>query len=491
MLTTMSSFYGCSYETSEPSLMHHGIKGMKWGVRRSPEQLGHYSRALAKRTKRLGASAKAHRQAVEEMSREAASSARNYVKTSQARYIKRSADALYDKGLSKDDAAAEAEKRAAFRKNLIGGVAVGAGVALGAAGAYYLYQTRQEGKRNVDSLIKAGTTIQTLSHDKERIDNGMAFYTNFDAKDISIYEGTFSRSGGEYKYAIQSEAQRDVKVAGRTTGEKVFKQLMRDDPEFRKDVKKAHVLGANLVYGNAYDRFNATILPKDRTYADPEIRKYFEKDKKITATLNEDLVSPKGGVPLKTFEERYYEHARSDPATKAAKRFYQELSKLGYGAVEDVNDQKYSNLRGRHPAIVFDRSAFGAASASRVTPEQAAAGKAVARQEIPKIKASQKPVKNLSGTALGVGSAAVTALFYGALTYDTARDSKVNARIRSEYKERRDALKAQRKAAVQRGASETELRRIDSEIKKNKNAYDDKMLTRSYGRSITGFKGNV
>ena len=30
-------------------IWHHGIKGMKWGVRRTPEQLGH--RTKSKRTK--------------------------------------------------------------------------------------------------------------------------------------------------------------------------------------------------------------------------------------------------------------------------------------------------------------------------------------------------------------------------------------------------------------------------------------------------------
>ena len=33
-------------------LIHHGVKGMKWGVRRTPEQLGH-SPKVAKAGKRV------------------------------------------------------------------------------------------------------------------------------------------------------------------------------------------------------------------------------------------------------------------------------------------------------------------------------------------------------------------------------------------------------------------------------------------------------
>lgn len=44
------------------SLAHHGIKGMRWGVRRTPEQLGHLNQKLERRAVRYDLKAGAYAQ---------------------------------------------------------------------------------------------------------------------------------------------------------------------------------------------------------------------------------------------------------------------------------------------------------------------------------------------------------------------------------------------------------------------------------------------
>lgn len=36
---------------SEIWIYHYGVKGMKWGVRRTPEQLGHTKKSIAKKSR--------------------------------------------------------------------------------------------------------------------------------------------------------------------------------------------------------------------------------------------------------------------------------------------------------------------------------------------------------------------------------------------------------------------------------------------------------
>lgn len=69
----------------DEELYHHGIKGMKWGVRRTPEQLGH--RTSAAKRKKSSASKKAEREKKREAKRNAAAEAVRQKKLSNAKSL--------------------------------------------------------------------------------------------------------------------------------------------------------------------------------------------------------------------------------------------------------------------------------------------------------------------------------------------------------------------------------------------------------------------
>ena len=55
ILTTGGNFY---LVPSSSELYHHGVKGMRWGIRRTPQQLGHKVEKLSSKNKRLKDDAK-------------------------------------------------------------------------------------------------------------------------------------------------------------------------------------------------------------------------------------------------------------------------------------------------------------------------------------------------------------------------------------------------------------------------------------------------
>ena len=52
------------------SLYHHGVKGMKWGIRRTPAQLGHITRKSTKKKRSVVTSTKKKTKSISEMTDE-------------------------------------------------------------------------------------------------------------------------------------------------------------------------------------------------------------------------------------------------------------------------------------------------------------------------------------------------------------------------------------------------------------------------------------
>ena len=105
---------------------------------------------------------------------------------------------------------------------------------------------------------------------------------------------------------MKLEAAQDIKVASRDKAVKVFDSLYKSDDDFRMAVnKQIQGLGAKNAK-QKYERFNQA------------------------------LVEMKGQGP--------------------DKKFYAELKKAGYGAIQDINDMKFSGYNARNPLIVFDNS---------------------------------------------------------------------------------------------------------------------------------------
>ena len=354
-------------------LYHHGIKGMKWGVRRFQRKDGSLTSAGKKRylDDPSVKSSKAKMDAARKKQRAAnadytnASNKASFVPTKSnmqeankayARKIK--ADSEYRRskfdygtnkeaarlresgkeiknkskhrlkleeqykkmGLTDEQAQAAANKRIRTEKIL----AASAALTVTACAAYV---ANKKLKDRIDGVIKAGDQMQRIS----MTDNGGklhdVFYAAKGDHDIKRYEGMLGAARSKQvgsAYKLKLEATRDIKVASKDHAAKIFEDLYKNDKEFRDSAiryARINVQGKNAVL--------------DLSKSDARTMK------KMYENFNSHLVN-----------------MRNDPS-KVDQAFYDKLKKAGYGAIQDINDMKFSGYNAKNPLIIFDHSNGG------------------------------------------------------------------------------------------------------------------------------------
>ena len=219
-------------------------------------------------------------------------------------------------GMSDEQAQAAANKRIRSEKIVAGAAAV-------AVTACAAYVVNKQLKDRIDGVIKSGETLQRVEMQDTNGKLHDMFYAAKGKHDSQRYKGmlgmTRQQQTGE-AYLMKLKAAGDVKVASKENARKVFEQLYKDDPEFKKavsDYTKIHFSGQNRVDINNLSKRNM---------------------KKMYENFNSALL-----------------HIRADESG-ADKKFYDALKAKGYGAIQDINDMKFSGYSAKNPLIIFDNS---------------------------------------------------------------------------------------------------------------------------------------
>ena len=333
-------------QNNNNELMHYGVKGMRWGVRKK------YYKSNSSYTNTKHKTNTLDRVNVSNKSTKTNKS--NYTNSNKAkdkRYKipdKKSNHRLkleekYKKeGLSKDEAEQAAAKRIRTEKFIAGA----ATMTVAACAAYGVYKYK---KYTTDIILDIDTEFQTLMslNKQQKVKTDGVQYMAYTKKDKKNYlkkysefldvKNSFDDTTDNDIYKIMFKGKQNMKIASDKRARETFNKLYVENKDFKKHVQeslKEAVTDHAGVFrsGKRADMLNdAYNVINSKNATDKDRKKKLYDAFNFTLTLKNDNVE------------------------KASKIFFDDLTKQGINAIQDINDKKYSALvKGQNPIIKFN-----------------------------------------------------------------------------------------------------------------------------------------
>ena len=228
------------------------------------------------------------------------------------------------KGFSKEDAEIAAYKRVRTEKIL----AVAAGITVATATAYVAYKHYDN---TVDKVIKQGTVLQNISTNSNKGVSD-AFYFSFTKSDNAKYRGLYGQQleqkGARSIYETKINVNKAMKVASNKSATKVLSELANGDKEYAK-ILKEHL--SSSVGRYASEKQNNVVEKGLRSLEKGKVNSNVYNALNLTLTDHELSTS-----------------------SKVSSGLYEKLKSKGYDAIMDVNDKKFSGYKSSKPMIAFN-----------------------------------------------------------------------------------------------------------------------------------------
>ena len=294
---------------SQNELYHHGIKGMKWGVRRFQNEDGSLTTAGKKRY------------GDEPTGSDKKTSSNNGSKTPRKGLIARRKDSLTQKYIAKGYSQTAAKTMAEQRMRTEAVLAVVGTVAVTAVAVKV---ARRIGQDYVDQTFKSGKVIQNIGANPNANFKDTPFFAAVNKSDKKAYGMMYPNE--KRGMAKNFAAQRGLKYEG----------IYKNEIKLNSDVKRASVANAQKIFYEKMDKdpqFKKEVLDtlKKTNYSDSKaVTEYLQNGKharKLYDRFNQALATPQ-------FQD-----------AGIHKKYYDELKKHGYNAILDINDTRYSGYK--------------------------------------------------------------------------------------------------------------------------------------------------
>lgn len=300
-------------------LYHHGIKGMKWGVRRYQYADGTWTPAGKKRY---------------------GSKVQNGSKVTKVKtYMSMEVKTLINQG-----------------------------------------RTIATGRQYVDTYLATGTTFARIQTSQEF--ENFAFYATYKKADQDKYMGLFgknltTRAAGEAKRATkQAEKTGDIddimnaaRLNKRAEEMKVYQLKLETIKKLRvPSDENAGDITANLLRDKEFkDNLVASIQDSKEKMKRPSQQILFKQAQNALDKDPSKMTNSEKVAIYKAFNLSLTNHNEQEIA--AQDRFYSELKKKGYNALLDYNDKDYSSYHAKRPMIVFDTESVKLQSVTETNPK--------------------------------------------------------------------------------------------------------------------------
>ena len=304
---------------SQNELYHHGIKGMKWGIRRFQNEDGSLTAAGKKRydDDQTGSDKRA--------------SSNSDSKTPRKGLIQKRKDKLTERYISKGYGPEAAKTMAEQRMRTEAVLAVVGTVAVTAVA---IKVARRIGQDYVDQTFKSGKVIQNIGANPNANFKDTPFFAAVNRSDKKAYGMMYPNE--KRRMAKNFAAQRGLKYEG----------IYKNEIKLNSDVKRASVANARKIFYEKMDndpQFKKEVLDtlKKTNYSDSKaVNEYLQNGKhtiKLYDRFNQALATPQ-------FQD-----------AGIHKKYYDEMKKHGYNAILDINDTRYSGYKkiSKSPTIFF------------------------------------------------------------------------------------------------------------------------------------------